>query len=154
MSVKRAAQQQYQAIVDRAARQADGVSAPAEGWLRTARKALGMSGAQLARRMGVTRARVAAMERDESAGSLTIRSMEAAAAALGCRFVYAIVPETTVSDILAAQARMKAQAIVGTATRHMALENQTLPDSKIAQEVARVTDDLLRTMPSDFWEDK
>ena len=154
MSVKRAVQQQYQAIVDRAARQADGLRAPAEGWLRTVRKALGMSGAQLARRMNVTRARVASMEKDEGTGSLTIRSMETAAAALGCRFVYAIVPETTVSDIAAAQARRKALGIVGTASRHMALESQTLPDGKIAQEIDRVTADLLRLMPSDFWEDK
>jgi predicted DNA-binding mobile mystery protein A len=154
MSVRQAVQKQYQAIVDRAAHRADGISLPPEGWLRTVRKALDMSGAQLARRMNVTRARVANIEKEERTGSLTIRTMEGAAAALGCRFVYAIVPETTVNDIIAAQARKKALAIVSTASRHMALESQTLPDSKIAQEVERITADLIRQMPSDFWEER
>ena len=100
MSVKRAARQQYQVIVDRAAPQAAAMRTPSEGWLRTARKALGMSGAQLARRMGVTRARIANVEHAELSGSVTLKSMQAAAEALGCRFVYAIVPSQTVEDMI------------------------------------------------------
>ena len=44
-------------------------------------------------------------------------------------------------------------ALVGTASTHMALEGQTLPDDKIAQEVERLTHDLAREMPPDFWSD-
>ena len=57
MSVKQAVREQYQAIVDFAS--GSNTDIPAEGWIRTVRKALGMSGAQLAKRMGVTRARIA-----------------------------------------------------------------------------------------------
>jgi predicted DNA-binding mobile mystery protein A len=154
MTVKRAVLQQYQAIVDRAATQATALRTPSEGWLRTVRKALGMSGAQLARRMGVTRARIAAAEKDELDGGITLKSMQATAEAMGCRFVYAIVPPQTIEDIVSARARKKALAIVGRASGHMALEDQTLPDEKIAQEVARLTADIARDLPPDFWGDK
>lgn len=153
MSVKRTVRQQYQAIVERAA-SAAGVRTPSEGWLRTVRKALGMSGAQLARRMGVTRARIAAAEKDELSGGITLRSMQATAEAMGCRFVYAIVPTGSIEDLVTAQARKKAMAIVETASRHMALESQTLPDDKISKEVARLTTDLARDMPPGFWDEQ
>lgn len=154
MSVKRAARQQYRTIVDRAAEQVAMLRAPSEGWMRTVRKALGMSGAQLARRMGVTRARVANAEQAELSGSVTIKSMQAAAEAMGCRFVYAVVPVESTNALITAQARRKAMAVVGVASRHMALESQTLPNDKIAQEVDRLAADLARDMPSDFWDDK
>ncbi|WP_127079953.1 mobile mystery protein A, partial [Rhodomicrobium lacus] len=98
MSIKRAVREQYQAIVDRAAGQTIGLRVPPEGWLRTMRKALGMSGAQLGRRMGLTRARIAAAEHAELSGAITLKSMQAAAEAMGCRFVYAVVPQTTVEE--------------------------------------------------------
>jgi len=154
MSVKRAVREQYQAIVDSAASQTAGLVVPREGWARTMRKALGMSGAQLARRMGLTRARIAAAEHAELSGGVTLKSMQAAAEAMGCRFVYAIVPPATVDDAVAAQARKKALAIVRAANGHMALESQALPDDKIARQVTRLAEDLAREMPSDFWDDK
>lgn len=154
MTVKRAVHKQYQAIVDGAAAHIASVRRPAEGWLRTARKALGMSGAQLARKMGVTRARIANAEKAEMTGSVTLKSMEATAKAMGCRFVYAIVPANSVADLIEAQARKKASVLVGTASKHMALEGQTLSRDQIAQEIARVTQDLAHEMPSDFWDDK
>ncbi|WP_127077263.1 mobile mystery protein A [Rhodomicrobium lacus] len=154
MSIKRAVREQYQAIVDRAAGQTIGLRVPPEGWLRTMRKALGMSGAQLGRRMGLTRARIAAAEHAELSGAITLKSMQAAAEAMGCRFVYAVVPQTTVEEAVGAQARKKALAIVHAASGHMALESQTLPDDRIARQVTRLAEDLSRAMPPDFWEDK
>jgi len=153
MSVKTIVRQQYQRIADNAASHA-GLQTPLEGWLRTVRNALGMSGAQLARKMGVTRARVAQAERAERSGGITLKSMQATAEAMGCRFVYAIVPPERIEDIIMAQARKKAMAVVGTASKHMALENQTLPNDKIAQEVERLTQEIAREMPPDFWNDK
>lgn len=154
MTVKRTVQQQYQALVNRAAKQVAKIQTPSEGWLRTVRKALGMPGAQLARRMGVTRSRIAYAERDELNGNLTLKSMQTAAEAMDCRFVYAIVPADTVEDIIIAQARKKATAIVSTASKHMALENQALPNEKIAEEVTRLARDIVHEMPPAFWDDK
>src|SRR6266851_1319932 len=154
MSVKTIVQQQYRSIVDNAAASLAGLKPPPEGWLRTVRNALGMSGAQLAKKMGVTRARVAQAEHAELTGGVTLKSMQAAAEAVGCRFVYAIVPPARIEDIIIAQARKRALSIVGTASEHMALESQTLPNDKIAQEVERLTHEIAREMPPDFWSDK
>jgi predicted DNA-binding mobile mystery protein A len=155
MSVKTIVQQQYRNIVDSAAVRVAGLKAPPEGWLRTARIALGMSGADVAKKMGVTRARVTTAERAELTGGITLKSMQATAEAMGCRFVYAIIPASgDVEDLITAQARKKAMAIVGTASAHMALENQTLPDDKIAGEVERLTREIALEMPPNFWSDK
>ena len=154
MSVKRAVIKQYQAVADRAAAHAETFRTPPEGWLRTARKALGMSGAQLARRMGVTRARISNAEKDELRGAVTLQSMQTAAEAMGCRFVYAIVPPGTMEDLIASQARKKAAALVGAAATHMALESQALPGDKITQKITSLARDIAHEMPSDFWDSK
>lgn len=156
MSVRQTARRQHQAIVDRAAdAPVRSLEAPNEGWIATVRKALGMSAAQLARRLGVTRARVSHLEKTEMSGGVTLRTMDITAKAMGCRFVYAIVPvEGRVADGIAAQARRKAEALVARAGTHMALEQQSLPDSTNREEVSRIADDLARAMPSDFWTDE
>ncbi|WP_105404714.1 mobile mystery protein A [Neorhizobium sp. T7_12] len=152
MSVKQAVRRQYQAIVDTA--HGTDIEIPAEGWIRTVRRALGMSGAQLAKKMGVTRSRIAQAEKAELDGGVTLKSMEATAEAMGCRFVYAFVPPQTIENVIIAQARKKAQVIVGRAAKHMALEDQTVSHSRTQQEVARLMSELMYQMPSDFWEDK
>jgi predicted DNA-binding mobile mystery protein A len=155
MSVKTIVQQQYRSIVDNAAATVAGLKAPPEGWLRTVRSALGMSGTDVAKKMGVTRARVTKAEHAELTGGVTLKSMQATAEAMGCRFVYAIIPTSgRIEDIVTAQARKKAMAIVGTASKHMALEDQKLPDDKIAQEVERLTREIALEMPPNFWSDK
>src|ERR1700712_475671 len=111
MSVKAVVRQQYQRIVDAAVR-TPVPKTPPEGWLRTVRKSLGMSGAQLARKMGVTRARVAQAENAELDGGITLKSMQATAEAMGCHFVYAIVPPRSVHELITAQARKKAANLV------------------------------------------
>lgn len=151
MGIQATVQQQYQRLVDGVA--GTSLRTPPEGWLRSVRKALGMSGAQLARKMGVTRARIAQAEQAELGGGATLKSMQAMAEAMGCRFVYAVVPDKRIEDVITAQARKKAMALVGTASTHMALEDQALSNNKIAEEVERLTHDLAREMPPDFWSD-
>ncbi|MFC3324481.1 mobile mystery protein A [Mesorhizobium cantuariense] len=152
MSVKQVVRQHYQAVVDLA--QGVTIQVPSEGWIRTVRKALGMSGAQLARRMGVTRARIAQAEQAELEGGITLKSMQATAEAMGCRFVYAFVPPDTIEKVILAQARKRAEAIVATAGKHMALEDQAVTGSRNGQEVIRLTNELIHDMPPDFWQDK
>ncbi len=154
MAVKQAVTHQYQRVANEAASKAGALVRPPEGWLRSMRKALGMSGAQLARRLGVTRARIASAEQAELAGGISLKSMQAAAEAMGCRFVYAIVPASgSAEDLILAQARRKAQAIVGTASRHMALEDQALPAAGIARQTEQLAQTLARDMPPGFWDD-
>lgn len=154
MSIKDIVSVQYQDIIDRAAGQVRGVVAPPEGWLCTARKALKMSGAQLARRLGVSRAQVSKTEKKELSGSVTIKTMQQMAKAMGYRFVYTIVPEKTVEELIKARAKEKASAIVERANKHMALEGQTLSNPKIQFEVDRLQQELTNTLPFDLWDDE
>lgn len=154
MSVKRLAALQYRALVDGAAPLAR-IAMPRDGWLATVRKALGMSGAELARRLGVTRARVSQAERSEAEGGITLKAMEQFAEAMGCRFVYAIVPpDGRIESLVAAQARKKAEAIVAKASIHMALEKQALPERKNRAEVERLARELMEDPPPGFWSEK
>ena len=153
MSIKKIVTAQYQNIVAQAAASARGISVPKEGWIRTVRKALGMSGAQLARRLGVTRALVSNTERAELSGSVTIKAMQQMAGAMDCQFVYAIVPTATVEDMISERAREKALAVVERTNKHMALEAQTLSKEQIDFEVRRLQQELLSGLPSDLWND-
>ena len=152
--MKRLVDRQYRAIADRAAPFSK-ASVPDEGWLATIRKALGMSGAELGRRLGVTRARVSQAEKAERTGGITLKAMEEFAEAMGCRFVYAIMPaEGRIEDVVAAQARRKAQALVARASTHMALERQALPEKKNRAEVERIARELMEDPPPGFWSEK
>lgn len=68
-----------------------------KNWLRSARLAQGLKGLELARRLGVSPARVSMMESDEEKGAVTIKMMQRAAKALDCEFVYVLVPKKALS---------------------------------------------------------
>ncbi len=67
-------------------------------WIRSVRKQRGLKGFQLAEQLQVSPARVSMLERDEMRGAVTLKMMQKAARAMGCRFEYQIVPETTASS--------------------------------------------------------
>lgn len=153
MSVKKVVVEQYRERVNAVATALSGTSLPKEGWIRTVRKALGMSGAQLARRLGVTRAAISNTEKAELEGGVTLRVMQKMAEAMGCRFVYAIVPEGQIEELIRGQARKKALDIVGRTNNHMALEAQALSEEKIEYEIERLRQEYLKGPPSELWND-
>ena len=156
MDVKGTARRQYADIVDGAARErAHRLERPAEGWLATFRRALGMSQADVAARLGVGRASVQQAERRETGAAITLDKMDRIASAMGGRLVYAIVPdgspEGSVSDLIGGQAQARAMALIGYANAHMALEDQTLPESRNREKVDELAAELARTLPRGFW---
>ena len=151
MSVKDVAQRQNAKTVDTAAKLFGSLTAPKEGWVATVRKALGMSASHVAQRMGVTRAAIYQAERNERDGGISLKQMEKIAQSMGCKFVYAIVPDRRIEDVIYSQALDKATEITRRSNAHMALENQALPSSETDQEIKRLANQLARDMPSDFW---
>ena len=146
MNVKDTAKMQYVQIVNRTAEQITSVKTPAEGWLAMFRKALGMSGADVAARSGVSRNAIYQAERNERDGVITLNQMHKLAEAMGGHLVYAIVPkERRVEEIIQAQAR------IVRASEHMALEQQSLTSEHTKVRVDNLTDELMRNMPPDFW---
>lgn len=153
-STKQVVSLHYEQIVARAASAMSNVPLPNEGWLRTLRKALHMSGAQLARRLGVTRALIAQTEKAELTGSVTIKKMQEIAEAMDCRFVYAVLPKTSVQEIITTQATKKAKAYVDKTSKHMALEDQSLDRNQIEFELRRLAQEMSKTPPRDLWDDE
>ena len=60
-------------------------------WIRSMRVKQGLKGFQLAERMQVSAARISVLEKDEARGAVTLKMMQRAAEAMGCRFEYRIV---------------------------------------------------------------
>ncbi|PIE42049.1 MAG: transcriptional regulator [Gammaproteobacteria bacterium] len=160
MSIDKIVAKQYRDKVNQAVNQFGSLSMlpnhglPKEGWLRTVRTALGMSGTQLAKKLGVTKARISKAERDEPHGSVTLKTMHTMAEAMDCKFVYAIVPKQNVEGVIKERAIEKARAQVKTASTHMALEAQSLSKEQLDFEIERIATQIMDKMPSDFWNDE
>jgi predicted DNA-binding mobile mystery protein A len=98
-----------------------GLERPSAGWLRAIRQALGLSLKSVAVRLGQSPQAVSQAEESEAAGTISLKRLEAAADAMGCRLVYAIVPKKGSLSTLAGAAENKALDAV---QRTMALEGQ------------------------------
>ena len=101
------------------------VPVPPRGWTRALRDALGMSAADLARRMGLTRQAVAQLERSEAEGSIQLDTLRRAAEALDSVLVYALVPREALDEVVKARARAVAEQTIDSVEHTMALEAQS-----------------------------
>lgn len=100
------------------------VPAPDDGWIKSVRTALGMSAAQLGRRMEVSQQTVAGLETSERNGSITISSLARAAEALNCDLQVVFVPKTSLEATVLAQAEAKARDERNRIVHTMGLEDQ------------------------------
>ena len=135
-------------MLNRNATQFANVEIPEKGWIATMRLALGMSAEHVAKRKGVSRNAVYQAERSEQDGAVSLKQMENIAAAMGGRFVYAIVPTAPIEQLKYRQALRRARALSADAP-HFAEwskdDQQDWIDDTAAQQ--------LHDMPSDFWDD-
>ncbi len=127
---------------------------PREGWIRCVRKSLRMTVAQLGKRIGVSRQRVARLEKDELLGNVTLKTMSQAAEALDCSFVYWIVPRTTLEETVRNQARKVAEATLSQTSRAMALEGQAISDQDKAELIDGTVDTILSDSTISLWENE
>ncbi len=127
---------------------------PPKGWLRAIRDALGMTTAQFGRRLGVSQPRIIELEQSEVSGGVTLNTLQRAAEALGCRFVYALVPDQPLEDTVRARAKLIAARQLGAVEQTMRLENQAVTSKKVSNELLqrRIEDLMLR--PARLWDEK
>lgn len=97
---------------------------PPKGWLRAIRDALGMSGTQFARRLGISWQSMDDLEKSEAAGTIGLETLRKAAAALDCTLVYAIVPNRSLETLVEERARALAKAALARVDQTMRLEDQ------------------------------
>jgi predicted DNA-binding mobile mystery protein A len=129
-----------------------GSARPPKGWVRAIRDALGMTTAQLARRIGVSQPRVVELEQAEVSGSITLRSLQRAAEALDCRLVYALIPQTPLEGRIRERAEALAARHSGAVEHSMLLEGQAVDDAQMSRQLHRQrVEDLLRK-PARLWD--
>jgi predicted DNA-binding mobile mystery protein A len=127
---------------------------PPRGWIRAIREALGMTTGQLAKRLGVHQPRVIELERGEATGNITVKSLERAAQALGCRLVYVLVPEEPLADVIRKRASVIADQQLASVEQSMRLEGQGVNDKAQHQEAhQRLVERLLRR-PARLWDEQ
>jgi len=127
---------------------------PENGWIRTIRRALGMSPKDLAERMGVHDSRVRRIEADEVKDKVTLSTLQRAAQAMDCRLVYQFVPNGSFEEIVRRRARELARHRVSKTSRTMALEDQRV-DPDVLSDIERdLVDEYLIDPPRDFWSRK
>ena len=130
-----------------------GISIPQKGWIRAIRDSLGMSGMQLADRLGVTQQRVSEIERDELTGSVTLKSMRKVADCLDCVFVYAFVPRTSLEHTVHDRAKQVAEERLKRASQSMLLEGQELNEEDELDALSDMIEEMIETLPSTLWDD-
>jgi predicted DNA-binding mobile mystery protein A len=125
---------------------------PQRGWIHALREALGMTSAQLAKRVRVSQPGIIQMERAEQRGAITLETLERAARALDCTLVYALVPNTSLQDIVTKQAEKVAKERLATVNHTMRLEKQGVSKAALKDQYDRILDTLLRDSARKLWE--
>jgi len=124
-------------------------TAPVRGWIKAIREALGMSTAQLAKRLKIKQPSLVELEQSEAAGTIELQTLRRVAAALGCTLVYALVPnkplETMVRDRARAFERRRREHV----EHSMQLEDQKVTSKNLK---ARLDEIVRETNPRLFWD--
>ncbi len=121
------------------------------GWIKTIREALGMTSKDLASKVGVNQSRIIHMEQAEADGNIKISTMKKIADALDMDFVYAIVPRTSLNDMVRDQARLLALKKMERLDHTMRLEMQELSSEEKERALKDMIDKILFDELKDLW---
>lgn len=128
------------------------VPTPPRGWIRAIRESLGMSLADLGRRMDVSRQAAAQIELGEADGSIRLDTLRRAADALGCDLFYALVPRSSLDATVVGRAREVAAADAARTLHTMALEAQSGGEDDVERLIDELADAAIIT-PRRLWRD-
>ena len=125
---------------------------PRNGWARAVREALGVTQVQLATRLGITRQSVQDLESAEASRRITLESLDRLAGAMGCRVVYAVVPESgSLDDLRQRRAAEVAEEMLKATNHSMSLEAQSVSKRERSRQKKRLEESLLRGSPRQLW---
>jgi predicted DNA-binding mobile mystery protein A len=124
-------------------------SPPVRGWIKAVREALGMTTAQLAKRLRMKQPSVVALEQSEAKGTIELATLRRVAEALDCTLVYALVPNKPLEATVRERARAFLRRRRGPVEHSMLLEDQKV-DGKDTE--ARLDEIVRETSPRRFWD--
>ena len=124
-------------------------TAPVRGWAKAVREALGMTTAQLAKRLGVKQPSVVAIEQSEAKGTVELATLRRVAEALDCTLVYAFVPNKPLEAMVRDRARLFSRWRRGPVEHSMLLEGQAVK----GKDSDKRLDEIMReSNPRLFWD--
>jgi predicted DNA-binding mobile mystery protein A len=132
----------------------DSFARPPKGWVRAIREALGMTTAQLGKRIGVTQSRAFDIEKAEVSGKITLDSLARAAHALDCRLVYALVPREPLESIAEDRALKLARKKLRSTSHHMAPQDQRVNRENEERQIEDLAGRLLEKPGSALWDEE
>lgn len=132
-------------------RAAVGIKRPASGWLKTIRELFGMTAEQLGKRLNVSQQRISELEKNEVEGTAALRSIETAANALNCDFVYFLIPRESPEEMMLRKAEKIAKQRLSIISHSMELENQQVSKKEQERQIKELAQELLRTRPKEIW---
>lgn len=127
---------------------------PPSGWIRAVRGALGMSSRQLAKFMGTNHSGVVAIEKREVNGKASLETLQKAAKAMGCRLIYAIIPNElnrSLDEILEKRAMQIAKSIYGRLEHSMRLERQGSSNEEGHEQIQKLASELKTSLDPRLW---
>jgi predicted DNA-binding mobile mystery protein A len=124
-------------------------SPPLRGWIKAVREALGITTAQLAKRLGMKQPSVVAIEQSEAKGTIELATLRRVAEALDCTVVYALVPNKPLETTIRDRARAFGRRRRGPVEHSMLLEDQRVRGKDAEAQL----DEIVReTNPRLFWD--
>lgn len=127
---------------------------PQEGWIKAIREALGITLDQVAKKLGVQKSTINFHERSEQKHTITLHTLEQIAGVLGCRLVYALIPERDLEDVLKQRMKDYVNSELDALSHSMLLEEQKTNSDHIKIEKQVLLDQLMRQKNiSKIWED-
>jgi predicted DNA-binding mobile mystery protein A len=127
---------------------------PKQGWVRTLRKALGMTINQLAKRLHVDPSRIVKIETSEVEKAVTLRTLQSVAEAFDCTLVYSFIPNSGLEKSVQNQARKIATEQIKKTAHTMDLEAQSIEQDWLDAELKDLTYELLHKSWKHLWEEK
>jgi predicted DNA-binding mobile mystery protein A len=127
---------------------------PPAGWVKAIRGALGLNTRQLADLLNVDHSTVQRLEKREAKGTAALESLDKAARAMGCKVIYAIVPNQpyeNLDSIVIEKAKQLAADLNRRVGHSMELESQGSEASDTKKQVERLAFDLKSKMDSRLW---
>lgn len=124
---------------------------PASGWIKSIREALGMTAAELARRLGVGVPTATRLELSEAEDRITLATLRRAAEALGCELQYALVPKQSLADTLDNRALALARQQMAAVSHTMALEAQSTSFETVETQTRALAENLLKGSRRALW---
>ena len=126
---------------------------PRKGWIADLRESLGMTGRDFARRLGIGPSSAKRLEQSEAKRSITLESLDRAAAALGCRIAYVLIPDRPLEETVRARAAALVERLQAPVAHSMALEDQASNQQSANDRREIMVDELIANLDPDIWKD-